>query len=244
MTLDANSAVWILTAWGRPSRLVSPYLDCSSPKTTPIQIECCSRFSAVLTQSGDIYVWWVFDVFGDQYGEGMVELDKDEYEEVIILNNRKVIPCKTQEVNRDPVKLLKLPDLPDLPGTGLLEEDHRKETKLIKIAALMGNLIGLINKGHVLMLDGFYDEDFTGTWCYVCKNAQTILYLCSNGDIQLPNFSEIDKVKEHPAFHVTTSNDGRELQPEVELLSDTMFITDVSHIASISSEFLSKTLNA
>ena len=239
MTLDVNSTVWILTTWGRPLRLVSPFLDCSSPGTTPIQIECCSTFSAVLTQSGDIYAWWVFKgVTGDTYREGMVGLDKDESMKAIIPDNETVIPCQTQEINSDPVKFSKLPDLPDLQGTGLSEEERRKEIKLIKIATLISKLVGLTNKGHVLVLDGLYNKDFTGTWRYVCKSAQTILYLRSNDDTQLPNYSEIDKVKGHPAFHVTTGDDGGEIPPEVEFSSDTMLITDVSHISSISSEFL------
>ena len=245
MTLDANSTVWILTAWGRPFRLVSPFLDCSSPETTPIQIECGRNISAVLTKSGDIYAWWVVDdLSGYQYRDGMVELDKDESAKAIIPDNRMVIPCHTRENNSDPVKLPILPELPDLLGTGLSEEDRRKGTKLIKIAALERNLFGLTNKGHVLVLDNLYKEDTTKTWYYVRKSAQTILYLHSNSDTQLPNFSEIDKVKKHWAFHTTTGGDGEARPPEVELSSDTMLITDVCHIASISSEFLSKALNA
>ena len=186
----------------------------------------------------------IWGVDGDPYRKGIVELDKDESAKAIIPDNEMVIPCQIQEVNRDPMKSPKLPDLPDLPGTGLSEEERRKETKLIKIAILTWKLVGLTNKGHVLVLDGLYDEDSTGTWRYVCKSAQTILYPHSNGDIQLPNYSEIGKVKENPAFHVTTGDDGGERPPEVELSSDTMLITHVSHIASTSSEFLSKTLNA
>ena len=140
----------------------------------------------------------------------------------------------------DPVKLPELPDLPDLPGTGLSEEERRRETKLIKIAALPYRFIGLTNKGHVLMLNGLSDEDYIGAWDYVRKSAQTILYRHSNGDTQLPNYSEIDKVKKHSAFRTNTGGDGEARPPEVELSSDTMLITDVSHIALISSEFLSK----
>ena len=241
MTLDTNSSVWIFTTWGRPFRLVSPFLDCSSPGTTPVQIECCAAISAVLMKSGDIYAWWVFnDTLGRQYREGMVELDKDESAKAIIPDNEMAIPCQTREINSNPVKFRKLPDLPDLLGTGLSEEERRMETKLIKIAAPRWNLIGLTNKGHVLMLHGLRDKDFNGTWRYVCRSAQTILCSRSNGDIQLPNFSEIDKVKDHPAFHVTTGDDGGEIQPEVELTSDTMFITHVSYIVLISSGPLSK----
>jgi len=58
----------------------------------------------------------------------------------------------------------------------------------------------------------------------------------SNRDAQLPGYSEIDEVKNHPVFHTTTGNDGKEKPPQVELSSDTMLITDVSYIASMGSQ--------
>ena len=63
------------------------------------------------------------------------------------------------------------------------------------------------------------------------------MYLYSNRDIQLGNYSEIDKVKKHPAFHTAAGNDGKARPPEVELSSDMMLITDVSYVASIISGF-------
>ena len=183
-------------------------------------------------------MWWVFeDGSRYDYEEGMVELDEDDSAKDIIPNDETVIPCQTREIHRDPVKIPMLPDLPDLLGTGLPEEDRRKETKLIKIVALFNRLVGLTNKGHVLKLDGLHDKNPAGTWHYVCKGARKILYLYSNGDTQLPNYSEIDKVREHPAFHRTTDRRGRKRPPKVILSSNTMLITDVSHIASISSGF-------
>ena len=180
MTLDVNFTVWNFRSWGRPFRLVSPSLDCSSPKTTPIQIECGWEFCTVLTEAGDVYVWWPFEgTLKDRYREGMAELDKSESTKAIVPHGGKVIPCHAWEVNKDPVKLPMLPDLPDLLGTGLPEEEGKQETKLIKIAALEHSLIGLTNKGHVLGLDRLYDEDVlkfhgedtTRTWHYVSKGA-------------------------------------------------------------------------
>ena len=186
-------------------------------------------------------MWWPFEgTLGDLYREGMAKLDKDESTEAILPNDRMFIPCHTWEIKMDPVKLLELPDLPDLLGTGLSEEECRRETKLIKITSFLYWVIGLTNKGHVLMHHGLSDEDHIGAWDYVCKSAQTILYQHSNGDTQLPNYSEIDKVKKHSAFCTNTGSDGKARPPEVELPSDTMLITDVSHIALISSEFLSE----
>ena len=49
--------------------------------------------------------------------------------------------------------------------------------------------------------------------------------------MQLPYYSEIDKVKEHSTFRTITGDDGQERPPQVELSSDTMLITHVSYIA-------------
>ena len=175
MTLDANSTVWNFRSWGRPFRLVSPLLDCSSPEKTPVQIECGWGFSTVLTKSGDVYAWWPFgDTFENQYRRNMAELDLNESTKAIVDNNGTVIPCHTWEINENPVKLPLLPDLPDLPATGLHQEALRKETKLIKIAALDHCLIGLTNKGHVLKIDGLTDEGSVQIWHYVSENVRMI----------------------------------------------------------------------
>ena len=168
MTLDANSTVWTFRNWGRPFRVVSPSLDCSSPETTPIQIECSIPFSAVLTRSGDVYAWWLYEgTFEDQYWKAMAELDEDESTKAIVPDGGTVIPCHTWEIYMDPIKLPILPDLPDLPATGLPEEECRKETKLIKIAGFHNTLIGLTNKGHVLKMDNLYRKGSTQVWNYV-----------------------------------------------------------------------------
>ena len=237
MTLDTNSTVWNFNSWGRPFRIVSPSLDCSSPKTTPAQIECGSEFCTVLMESGDVYAWWPFrGILENRYREGIMELDRDETTKAVVSDDGTVIPCHTWEIDEDPAKLPMLPDLPELPGTGLPEEECRKETKLIKIAALYCHLVGLTNKGHVLKLDGPYLKGSTGTWHYVRKNAQKILYLYSNCDTQLPNYSEIDRVRMSPVFRTAAGSNGKERPSEVELSSDTMLITHVSCIISIGSE--------
>jgi len=236
MTLDANSVVWNFRNWGRPFRLVSPLLDCSSPATTPIQIECGWAFSTVLTKSGDVFAWWPFGgTFNDRYRETMIELDKDESTKAIVPDDGTVIPCHTWEINQDPVKFPILPDLPDLPATGLSEEERRKETKLIKIAAFDNCLVGLTNKGHVLKIDGLTDEDSIQIWRYVSEDVRLVWH-CSYHGTQLPNYSEIDKVKEHSAFRTITGDDGQERPPQVELSSDTMLITHVSYIIPIGSQ--------
>ena len=176
MTLDASSSVWIFITWGRPFRLVSPFLDCSSPKTTPLQIECGSDFSAVLMQSGDIYVWWPFKgTLGDWYGEGMAKLDKDESTKAILPDDGMVIPCHTWEIEMNPMRELQTYYvMSNLLGTRLMEEGCRKETKLIKIAAFARQFIGLTNRGHVVLLNGLYDFNdirVYGSLCLVHKSA-------------------------------------------------------------------------
>lgn len=172
MTLDANSTVWTFRSWGRPFRLVSPLLDCSSPETTPAQIECGWGYCTVLAKSGDVYAWWPFgEFFDDHYRRTNGELDEDESTRAIVHEGEVIIPCHTWEINRDPVKLPVLPDLPDLPTVGLSEGDREKETKLIKIAALDSCLVGLTNKGHVLKIDGLTDENSIQIWRYVSGNG-------------------------------------------------------------------------
>ena len=238
VTLDANSTVWNFRSWGRPFRLISPLLDCLSPETTPIQVECGWAFSTILTRSGDVYAWGPFwGTLGDQYQEAMAKLDNNESTKVIVPNNETVIPCYPWEINEDPVKLPILPDLPDLPATGLPEEEQRKEIKLIKIAAFDNCLVGLTNKGHVLKIDGLTDKDSIQIWYYVSESAWMMWHPFLNCSAQLPNYSEIDKIKEHPAFYTTAGNDGQERPPQVELSSNAMLITNVSYITSMSSEF-------
>jgi SCF-associated factor 1 len=233
MTLDENSSIWNFRSWGRPFRLVSPSLDCSSPETTPAQIECGWGFSTVLTRSGDVYAWWPSgESFEDQYRQTMAEMDEDESTKAVVPDNGAVIPCHTWEMERDPVKLPVLPDLPDLPAIGLSEKGRKKETKLIKIAAFDTCLVGLTNKGHVLKIDGLTDEDSVQIWRYVSGDARVICDRFLSHDTQLPTYSEIDKVKEHAVFGPTTDDNGQEKPPQVPLSSNTMHITHVSHIAS------------
>ena len=176
MTLDANSTVWSFETWGRPYRLVSPLLDCSSSETTPIQIQCDTSFSAVLMGSGDVYAW---KARLSGYEEAMATFDQDESTRAIVPDSETVIPCHTWEMNVNPVKLPIPLDLPDLPMTGLPEEERRKETRFIKIVAFNHGLVGLTNKGHVCLLKvQLYLRPAGGMsfgiWRYVSENARMI----------------------------------------------------------------------
>jgi len=237
MTLDTKSTVWNFESWGRPYRLASPLLDCSSPETTPIQIQCHLTFSAVLMRSGDVYAWRGYMECTDIYDAAIAGLDMDESTRAIVPDGGTIIPCHTWEIKMDPSKLPIPLDLPDLPMTGLPEEERRKEIKFIKIAAVRYGLVGLTNKGHVCLLKVDLDELLTGSsiWHYVSESAQMIWYLLLNRSTQLPNFSEVGKVKKHPAFHATKGSGGKERPPQAES-SDTMLITHVSSIALTNSQ--------
>ena len=175
VALDTNSAVWLFRSWGRPVRLVSPLLDCSSPQTTPIQTECGRSFSAVLTRSGDVYVWWMgIGTFDDLYLQG---IRIHGIRAGLVPDHEGVIPCRTWELKTDLIKLPVLPDLPDLVAIGISGEGHREETRLIKIAACADYLIGLTNKGHALKLDRLSREDNPRIWQYVSENMSVLMFL-------------------------------------------------------------------
>ena len=107
--------------------------------------------------------------FKNRDWEAIVKMHRGVSGKTIVPDDNLSIPCHTWEIDMDPVRLPTLPDLPDLPATGLPDEERKKETKLIKIAACHNCLVGLTNKGHVLKLDGFLDEDSVRIWHYVSK---------------------------------------------------------------------------
>jgi SCF-associated factor 1 len=81
-----------------------------------------------------------------------------------------VISCRVWDMTAvDPVRLPHIPGgLPKLSGMPL--EKEGEETKLVKIAGMDNHLIGLTNKGHVLIFDRLSGEDTyqQGRWQYVC----------------------------------------------------------------------------
>lgn len=138
--------------WGRPFRIVSSLLDCQSPDTTPAQIECGWQFSSVLTKSGTVLVFWPFEgQVHEAYTAKMEQLDQDRTALGHPIDG--VIPCSTWDLENNPTELPPLPGLPQLTGTNLDAETLRKETALIKIAAMDRSLVGLTNKGHVVKID-------------------------------------------------------------------------------------------
>ncbi|KAH9004512.1 RCC1/BLIP-II [Lactarius hatsudake] len=189
MALDSKNLVWTFVNWGRPFRLDTPMLDCTSPETTPLQAESGWSFCAILTQSNDVLAFWPFS--GEVYNRYI--------EETAVLDERgdshayptpdHTIPCIPLVLRADPLRIPPIPRLPELNDTGLSQEEKSKETVLVKIAAFDNGLIGLTNKGHVLKFGDLSNEhSFTMStrWEY------------------LENFSELSKVAAHPAFHPDT----------------------------------------
>ncbi|KAF9819314.1 hypothetical protein IEO21_02202 [Rhodonia placenta] len=209
--LDATSHVWTFTSWGRPFKIMSPSLDKSSPETTPVQVESGWAFSSVLTQSGDVLVYWPFEgQMETAIAAKNVELDQQsavtQNKALPTQKEPQVIPCYPWELHDvHPVRLPPIPDqaLPRLTGTGLSDKELDGETKLVKIASMDDIIVGLTNKGHVLMYAPLTGEDAyqRGAWRY------------------LPEFSELKHVREHLTF---TEGEIRSEAP------DTMRITHIS----------------
>ncbi|KAL6307246.1 RCC1/BLIP-II [Sparassis latifolia] len=213
--IDASSQVWIFTSWGRPFRIASPLLDKSSPETTPLQIESGWSFSSVLTQSGDVLVYWPFDGRTQQViATTNEELDQSPSPATrarVSATEPDVIPCHwwvMQDV--EPTRLPAIPtgSLPQLLGTGLSQDLLGKETKLIKIAALDNTVIGLTNKGHVLKYSMLHGEDSPqhDAWEY------------------LPHFCELGKIRAHPVFSPREPEDAQSRLEPLEI----MLITHIS----------------
>jgi SCF-associated factor 1 len=170
MVLDSKGQVWTFVNWGRPFRLDTPMLDCSSPETTPMQAESGWSFCSILTQSGDVLVFWPFSgEVGRRYDEEEEAMNERGDCHAYATSDHR-IPCVAWAMRADPLRIPHIPQLPELNDTGISQEEKSKETTLIKIAAFDNHLIGLTNKGHVLIFGDLADENSlnrTTRWQYV-----------------------------------------------------------------------------
>ena len=170
MALDSKNQIWTFVNWGRPFRLDTPMLDCASPETTPIQAECGWSFSSILTQSGDVLVFWPSSgEIGRIYEEENDAMDERGDCHAYGTKDH-LIPCVTWSLRADPLRIPRIPQLPELESTGISQEESLEATTLIKIAAFDNHLIGLTNKGHVLKFGDLSNENSfnrTTRWQYV-----------------------------------------------------------------------------
>ena len=126
-------------------------------------------FCSILTQSGDVLVFWPFSG----------EISRLFEEEKSDMNSRPGgfpletddgLRCATLSLRADPLRLPNIPQLPELESSGMLQEERLKTTILVKIAAFDSHLIGLTNKGHVLKFGALSNDDgfdWTLRWQYV-----------------------------------------------------------------------------
>ncbi|KAF8202318.1 regulator of chromosome condensation 1/beta-lactamase-inhibitor protein II [Pholiota molesta] len=182
--LDGENKVWTFTNWGRPFKLSATILE--DPDYTPKQIECGWGFSSMLTRSGEVFVWWPFDgTMGRAIQQKMRDMDSEGGKRALPSKDG-VIPCVTWDLDIMPIRLPAIPDLPELSDTDT-EVSKSQNIELIQIAAFDQHIIGLTNRGHVLKYGGLHDDTAApnGRWEY------------------LPLFSEVERIREHPAFSST-----------------------------------------
>lgn len=135
-------------------------------------------------QSGDVLVYWPFEGrMKAAIAAKNVELDQQsaatQTKALPTVEEPRVIPCYSWNLqNVHPVRLPPIPDqaLPRLTGTGLSHEELDDETKLIKIASMDNIIVGLTNKGHVLMYVRLTGESAyrRGGWRYVSPFSNTV----------------------------------------------------------------------
>ncbi|KAF8514431.1 regulator of chromosome condensation 1/beta-lactamase-inhibitor protein II [Hysterangium stoloniferum] len=142
--LSDRNHVWIFTSWSQPYVLTSPLVSASALLNTPRQIESGWRFSAILVESGEVYVWWPFDGEAGQLVDAHSSNDPEHPKDGII-------ECQPWEVDIDPLPILDHTlNLPHLRGN-----DQPVGDKIVKIAAGDNFIVAITEGGHVLKVDFF-----------------------------------------------------------------------------------------
>ena len=171
--------------WGRPFWFSTKLLDNKRPESTPIQVVSSQRCSAILTESGSVLVLW---------------LDDRSIIKSLMVNNPvrvtdHIIQCLTMGTCQEPFLLPSIPELPLLHETDT-PDSFKAATKLVKIAAMNGALIGLTDKGHVLKMNNFVRWERHYEWTYVCKFI-SFTFLVLRHIWQLPQFSEPARISSY-----------------------------------------------
>ncbi|KXN90148.1 SCF-associated factor 1 [Leucoagaricus sp. SymC.cos] len=212
--LDNKNKIWTFVNWGRPFRLSSSLL--SQPDSEPLQIECGWSFASALMKTGEVLVWWpTRGALAEAINREAERLNAEDIGTAQVTYG--IIPCHTWEVAVDPILLPSLPQLPDITES---DTDYEKQPpRLIQIGGMDSHLVGLTNYGHVVLFRGLDSEQAIGTrgWEYVCPAQHAWLALADVCATQLPEFSEVSRVRK-----LATFSEGKVASPE------TMRITHVS----------------
>ena len=136
-------------------------------------------YSSVLTEMGDILVWFPFDrAIAGAIATKNEELDALPGGSKAMADLRNnVIPCITWELQKDPAKLPPIPT--ELPK--LTTEENSEPAKVVKIAPFDRHLVALTQHGHVLKFDGLSDEASVarGAWIYV-RDGSYLQVVCTD----------------------------------------------------------------
>ncbi|KZT50510.1 RCC1/BLIP-II protein [Calocera cornea HHB12733] len=179
--LDSRGSVWTFRSWGRPYRLVSPHL------ARVEQIACGWDFSAALTATGEVYIWWP--------GNGEFARVGDEHEAAEARPRQPgreregIIEATGWEMSAEPLELPSLGSLEDPRGQAATEP-----LKIVQIACGTDFVVALTNANQVLKIDvgeGGGDDGF-----------QMLRQSFRTGRrwVYLPLFSEAKRVAMLPAF--------------------------------------------
>lgn len=112
-----------------------------------------------------MFLWWPFSghletIIRQKNVEFDIEGDKKA-----IATTDGTIPCVTWSFSEDPFRLPSIPELPSLRE----DDEEQSRTQLVKIAGLDGHIIGLTNRGHVLIYRSLETASAAqhGRWHYV-----------------------------------------------------------------------------
>lgn len=123
----------------------------------------------MLTQSGDVFVWWPSSgVMGDTVQQKMRDMDS-EGDKKALPSQDGIIPCVTWDLDIMPTRLPALPSLPNLSNAKTENTSKSQTVQLIQIAGFDQHIIGLTDHGHVLKYGGLHSETDApnGRWEYV-----------------------------------------------------------------------------
>ncbi|KZP01603.1 RCC1/BLIP-II protein [Calocera viscosa TUFC12733] len=184
--LDSRTNVWTFRSWGRPYRLVSPNLSGVE------QIACGWNFTAALTSSGEVYVWWP--------GSGEFAHVSDDHDAV---GGPQRQPGREREGIIESVGWEMSADPLELPGLGSLD-DPRGQTateklRIVQIACGTDFVVALTNANQVLKIElggGDADDGFQ-----VLRQS----FRTGRRWEYLPLFSEAKRVAMLPAFQSATT---------------------------------------